>query len=114
MPTPSTVEDTPTGTSSGVHLAHDADLLIRTYISSSLSLAQPPTGLPIPLPLCIPQVSVNPNDQSAFARGYSDTLKDVGIPQDVLLNFIDGLNMAIIASPPLRVVGMVGTIIGMV
>ncbi|KAJ3809534.1 hypothetical protein EV368DRAFT_44032 [Lentinula lateritia] len=114
VPTPSTVEDTPTGTSSGVHLAHDADLLIRTYISSSLSLAQPPTGLPIPLPLCIPQVSVNPNDQSAFARGYNDTLKDVGIPQDVLLNFIDGLNMAIIASPPLRVVGMVGTIIGMV
>ncbi|KAJ3887163.1 hypothetical protein GG344DRAFT_69041 [Lentinula edodes] len=114
IPTPSTVEDTPTGTSSGVHLAHDADLLIRVYISSSLSLAQPPTGLPIPLPLCIPQVSVNPNDQSAFARGYNDTLKDVGIPQDVLLNFIDGLNMAIIASPPLRVVGMVGTIIGMV
>ncbi|KAJ3735508.1 hypothetical protein DFJ43DRAFT_1036988 [Lentinula guzmanii] len=115
MPVPSTAEDPPlTGTSSGVQLARDANLLIRTYIPSSLSLHQPYIGPPIPLPFCIPQVSVNPNDQSTFARGYNDALNDIGIPQDVFLNFIDGLNMAIIASPPLRVVDMAGKIIGFI
>ncbi|KAJ3996000.1 hypothetical protein F5050DRAFT_1762764 [Lentinula boryana] len=116
MPVPSTTEDPLTGTSSGVQLARDANLLIRTYIPSSLSLHQPHIGPPIPLvrPFCIPQVSVNPNDQSTFARGYNDALNDIGIPQDVFLNFIDGLNMAIIASPPLRVVDMAGKIIGFV
>ncbi|KAJ4490569.1 hypothetical protein J3R30DRAFT_3277267 [Lentinula aciculospora] len=113
-PVVSTREDTPTSTSSGIQLARDADLLIRTYIPSSLSLNQPQVGPPIPLPLCIPQASVNPNDQSTFARAYNDTLKDIGIPQDVFLNFIDGLNMAIIASPPLRVVDMAGKIIGFI
>ncbi|KAJ3915830.1 hypothetical protein F5877DRAFT_69556 [Lentinula edodes] len=101
-------EEASTETHSGIQLAHDADLLIRTYVPSSLSLNQPYTGPPIPLPLCIPQVGVSPNEHSTFARGYNEVLNDTGIPQDVLLNFIDGLNMAIIASPPLRVVGTVG------
>ncbi|KAJ3867146.1 hypothetical protein EV359DRAFT_61728 [Lentinula novae-zelandiae] len=102
------VEEASTETHPGIQLAHDADLLIRTYVPSSLSLNQPYTGPPIPSPLCIPQVGVSPDEHSTFARGYNEVLNDTGIPQDVLLNFIDGLNMAIIASPPLRVVGTVG------
>ncbi|GAW08273.1 hypothetical protein LENED_010327 [Lentinula edodes] len=108
------VEEASTETHSGIQLAHDADLLIRTYVPSSLSLNQPYTGPPIPLPLCIPQVGVSPDEHSTFARGYNEVLNDTGIPQDVLLNFIDGLNMAIIASPPLRVVGTVGKVIGFI
>ncbi|KAJ3874211.1 hypothetical protein F5051DRAFT_455444 [Lentinula edodes] len=114
MPGLSVEEEATTETHPGIQLAHDADLLIRTYVPSSLSLNQPYTGPPIPLPLCIPQVGVSPDEHSTFARGYNEVLNDTGIPQDVLLNFIDGLNMAIIASPPLRVVGTVGKVIGFI
>ncbi|KAJ3785155.1 hypothetical protein GGU10DRAFT_434731 [Lentinula aff. detonsa] len=107
-------ENTQIATSSGVQLARDADLLIRSYLSSSLALDQPYTGPPIPLPLCIPQASLNPNENSTFARGYNDAFTVIGIPQDVFLSFIDGLNMAIIASPPLRVVEFTGTVIAFI
>jgi hypothetical protein len=38
----------------------------------------------------------------------------VGISQEQLLAFIDGLNLAITASPPLRVVDFAGEIVGKV
>ncbi|KAF9068714.1 hypothetical protein BDP27DRAFT_1326827 [Rhodocollybia butyracea] len=102
----------PTGQTSGTRLAHDADLLIRTYISTPTSAFDRERSLP--LPICIPQAGVNPREASGFCRGYNDALGNVGISQDVFLNFIDGLNMAITASPPLRVVDLVGKIVGLV
>ncbi|THU84222.1 hypothetical protein K435DRAFT_870493 [Dendrothele bispora CBS 962.96] len=59
-------------------------------------------------------MSVSARFDSSFARGYNDALQDVGISEKMLLNFIDGLNLAIVASPPLRVVDVVGNIIGFV
>ncbi|KAJ7739081.1 hypothetical protein DFH07DRAFT_752319 [Mycena maculata] len=41
-------------------------------------------------------------------------MESVGIPQEKLLAFIDGLNLAMTASPPLRVVNLAGMVIGFV
>ncbi|KAJ7741978.1 hypothetical protein DFH07DRAFT_837188, partial [Mycena maculata] len=47
-----------------------------------------------------------------FARGYNSALESVNIPQEQLLAFIDGLNLAMTASTPLRVVNIAGLVIG--
>ncbi|KAF9067969.1 hypothetical protein BDP27DRAFT_1328068 [Rhodocollybia butyracea] len=110
LPVPAEEEQS-TGQSSGIRLAHDADVLIRTYITPASAYTEQAS---LPLPICIPQAGVNPKAESGFCRGYPDALEIVGISQGVFLNFIDGLNMAISASPPLRVVDFAGKIIGLV
>ncbi|KAF5332889.1 hypothetical protein D9758_017209 [Tetrapyrgos nigripes] len=72
------------------------------------------SGDALPLPLCIPQISISARFDSAFARGYNETLERVDISAQTLLDFIDGLNLAIVASPPLRVVDAVGQALGFV
>jgi len=78
--------------------------------------AAPPPDLnhisPLRLPLCIPQLTIG--IEAPFARAYNYELLKSGIEQVDLLKFIDGLNMAMAASPPLRVVDSVGKAIGMV
>ncbi|KAK7442481.1 hypothetical protein VKT23_016078 [Stygiomarasmius scandens] len=107
-------------TSSGIQLRHDADLLIRHFLPPSPQDSVPgehpesEDQISLPLPLCIPQISVSAEWDSAFARGYNDNLHSLGISQQILLDFIDGLNLAMAASPPLRVVSAVGRIIGFV
>lgn len=98
--------------SSGIQLTRDIELLIRSYLPEESSQHNAAvTGLE--LPLCIPQIS--PTFSSPFARGYNPYLESaVGISQSELLQFVDGLNMAITASPPLRVVDVVGMGIGFV
>ncbi|KAF5364913.1 hypothetical protein D9758_008148 [Tetrapyrgos nigripes] len=112
------LSQTPIATSSGVQLKRDADLLIQHFLPPTASVTestqQEYQSRPLPYPLCIPQISVSAEWDSAFARGYNDELQSVGISQEMLLNFIDGLNLAIQASPPLRVVSLVGTVIGFV
>ncbi|KAJ3987721.1 hypothetical protein F5890DRAFT_1404547 [Lentinula detonsa] len=106
-----------TAKSTGIQLVHDADVLIQTYIPAISDADAPPyrqDDIPQILPLCIPRISVNANPASAFARGYNEALESVGITQEMFLSFIDGLNLAIVASPPLRVVNVVGQIIGFV
>ncbi|KAJ3734706.1 hypothetical protein DFJ43DRAFT_97126 [Lentinula guzmanii] len=106
-----------TAKSTGIQLVHDADVLIQTYIPAIFDADAPPyrqDDIPQILPLCIPRISVNANPASAFARGYNEALESVGITQEMFLSFIDGLNLAIVASPPLRVVNVVGQIIGFV
>lgn len=91
-------------------LARDASVLIQTYLPpDELKEAPPyrPDDVPQVLPLCIPRVA------TAFARGYNPELETVGITQAMFLSFIDGLNLAIVASPPLRVVDVVGQVIGL-
>ncbi|KAG7446585.1 uncharacterized protein BT62DRAFT_932022 [Guyanagaster necrorhizus] len=100
--------------STGIQLARDAELLINDFLPDSRSSADyagPSQG--IPLPLCIPQIATK--FDSSFARGYNDVLAEaVDIPQAELLSFIDGLNLAMTASPPLRVVDTAGMIIGLI
>lgn len=86
---------------------HDAELFTQAFLPASEipGLLQKPPG--IPRPICIPQIA--PSFDAPFARGYNAVLRSsVGISQDELLAFIDGLNLAMTSSPPLRVVDMAG------
>ncbi|THV06259.1 hypothetical protein K435DRAFT_789668 [Dendrothele bispora CBS 962.96] len=106
----------------------DANLLIQTYLSSADEILvssgcdeqayteEPfvrPSRPNLSLPLCIPQTSIGASFDSAFARGYSDALQDVGISEEMWLDFVDGLNLAIVSSPPLRVVDAAGQALGL-
>ncbi|KAJ7784327.1 hypothetical protein B0H16DRAFT_1402158 [Mycena metata] len=89
----------------------DADLLVQSFLPSSSVSHQGPSG--IPLPFCVPQVG--DSFDAPFARGYNTALHhSVGISQDQLFAFIDGLNLAITSSPPLRVVDLAGMVIGFI
>lgn len=87
----------------------DADALITTYLNDNLTAVR--RGK-IPHPVCIPQMEVG--FDMPFARAYAPGLAELGISQEVFLDFIDGLNTAMIASPPLQVVDFAGLIIGFV
>ncbi|KAK7048548.1 hypothetical protein R3P38DRAFT_2505441 [Favolaschia claudopus] len=93
----------------GIELVRDAELLIASFLPSS----PVPTAQGIPQPFCLPQIATS--FDSPFARGYSPVLQNsVGISQEQLLSFVDGLNLAMTASPPLRVVNLVGNVIGFI
>ncbi len=64
------------------------------------------------MPFALPQIGTG--FDTPFARGYNGVLSQVGIPQQTFLDFVDGLNMAMISSPPLQVVNVAGMIIGFV
>ncbi|KDQ49695.1 hypothetical protein JAAARDRAFT_143032 [Jaapia argillacea MUCL 33604] len=102
----------PIAKSSGIQLSRDSEYLIQTFLPPFPSPpSYTPTGLP--LPICIPQIKGT--FDSPFLRAYSDPLsQSVDISQAEFLSFIDGLNLAIVASPPLRVVNMTGMAIGFV
>ncbi|KZT55812.1 hypothetical protein CALCODRAFT_518508 [Calocera cornea HHB12733] len=74
----------------------------------------PPTarGDKLPLPVAVPQLTGKYD--SAFVRAYCPQLQAAGVGMQEWLDFCDGLNIAIIASPPLRVVDKAGMIIGFV
>lgn len=86
----------------------DSEFLVSAFLPPSTTAISAPISY-VELPFCLPQLS-NKYD-SPFARGYNAAIQ---IPEGDLLAFIDGLNMAIIASPPLRVVDTVGMILGFV
>ncbi|KAJ7816975.1 hypothetical protein B0H14DRAFT_2374294 [Mycena olivaceomarginata] len=97
----------PSSSGGGIELVRDADFLIQSFLPAAGSPVSPhaPTG--IPQPFCTPQIAVS--FDSPFARGYNPVLQNsVGISQDQLLAFIDGLNLAMTSSPPLRVVNFAG------
>ncbi|KAJ7108714.1 hypothetical protein C8R44DRAFT_635923 [Mycena epipterygia] len=107
MPTP----EVPKASSSGIQLTRDADFLIQSFLPATESV--PPFEAPrLPLPYCVPQLT--PAFDAPFARGYNPALESVDIPQEQLLAFIGGLNLAMTASPPLRVVNLAGQVIGYV
>ncbi|KAJ7800383.1 hypothetical protein B0H14DRAFT_2387378, partial [Mycena olivaceomarginata] len=96
---------------SGVHLTRDADYLIQSFLPATE--AAPLFEIPkLPLPYCAPQLT--PGFDAPFCRAYNPILESVDLPQDQLLAFIDGLNLAMTASPPLRVVNIIGMAIGFV
>jgi xanthosine utilization system XapX-like protein len=51
---------------------------------------------------------------SPFLRAYPPSLGHLHISKDLFLGFIDQLNRASVASPPVQVVGLVGNLVGMV
>ncbi|KAJ7441765.1 hypothetical protein B0H11DRAFT_2204667 [Mycena galericulata] len=105
------VPDIPKGSSSGIQLSRDADFLIESFLPAE-EPRSPIEAPPLPLPYCVPQLTAT--FDAPFARGYNTALESVNIPQEQLLAFIDGLNLAMTASPPLRVVNLAGMVIGFV
>ncbi|CAK5284057.1 unnamed protein product [Mycena citricolor] len=100
---------------SGIEFVRDAEYLIESFLPAYAPPTAPPTYArsALPMPFCTPQIAVK--FDSAFARGYNFELQNaVGISQEEFLQFIDGLNLAMTASPPLRVVNTVGMAIGFV
>ncbi|KLO19417.1 hypothetical protein SCHPADRAFT_885332 [Schizopora paradoxa] len=87
----------------------DANALIHSYLNENLTVVRRGT---IAHPVCIPQMEVG--FDMPFARAYPPGLAELGISQEVFLDFIDGLNTAMIASPPLQVVDFAGLVIGFV
>ncbi|KAJ7901506.1 hypothetical protein B0H13DRAFT_1882929 [Mycena leptocephala] len=101
----------PRQSEASIQLTHDADFLIQSFLPPSEISVSSPGSSGIPQPICFPQIA--PSYDSPFARGYNRVLQtSVGISQEQLLAFIDGLNLAITASPPLRVVDFAGMVIG--
>ncbi|KAI5121178.1 hypothetical protein M0805_005979 [Coniferiporia weirii] len=89
------------------HSNQDAETLFSSFRSA------PSDGLrPLAMPFCIPQATSG--HASLFTRAYSPELQASGIEMDDWIKFIDGLNLAMTASPPLRVVNFVGLVLGLV
>lgn len=99
-----------------LRLIHDTELLIQTYLppsDASLPFKELPEVPTATQAFCLPQLSVG--FDTPFARGYNSELDTVaGLRQEDVLKFIDGLNMAMTASPPLRVVALAGQVVGLV
>ncbi|KAI5889420.1 uncharacterized protein SCHCODRAFT_02634476 [Schizophyllum commune H4-8] len=95
----------------GVQVERDSQFLIDSFLPSATDAAPPTSKLP--LPFCLPQVVAG--EGTPFARGYSDVLREtVNLSMEEFVAFLDGLNIATAASPPLRVVHMVGVAIAYV
>ncbi|KAL1762462.1 hypothetical protein FB107DRAFT_244449 [Schizophyllum commune] len=95
----------------GVQLVRDSQFLIDSFLPPSAYTSSRHDALP--LPFCLPQIATG--DGAPFARGYSAIFHEaVDLPMEEFLAFVDGLNLAIVASPPLRVVDLAGKIIGLV
>ncbi|KAJ3709788.1 hypothetical protein EV361DRAFT_380923 [Lentinula raphanica] len=91
-------------------IAQDAEILIQTYLPPPLN----PTSSKqeFILPLAVPQISFNDHQEASFARGHSPALGELGLTQQVMLSIVDGLNLAMAASPPTRIVGASGPVVG--
>ena len=115
MSFPPNASDSAGSTSTGIQLTHDAELLIQRYLPPPYeNQPVPQQRAALPLPLCIPQITSG--FMQPIARGYNEILNDaqIGISQETFFSFIDGLNLAMTASPPLRVVNVVGMGVGFV
>lgn len=82
-----------------VQLEKDSHTLIDTFLPST-TYAAPQEGI-LTTPFCLPQILSG--ERTPFARGYNDVLREaVNLPMEEFLSFVDGLNLAIVDSPPLR------------
>ncbi|KAJ3873964.1 hypothetical protein F5051DRAFT_417990 [Lentinula edodes] len=90
-------------------ISQDADILIKTYLPT---LSNGPSKQEISLPFAIPQISFDDRQESSFARGHCPELGESGFTQQVMLSIVDGLNLAMAASPPIRIVGASGPVVG--
>ncbi|KAJ3981473.1 hypothetical protein F5890DRAFT_1417583 [Lentinula detonsa] len=95
--------------SSSSQITQDAEILVQTYLSHPLN---GPSFKQEILPLAIPQITFDDHQEASFARGHSPALGEVGLTQQVMLSIIDGLNLAMAANPPIRIVGTSGPVAG--
>lgn len=67
-------------------------------------------------PVVFPQLATSFHGPgfSPFSRGYAPALAPAGVSLNEWLAFVDGLNLAFTANPPLQMLGLVGGFIGMV
>ncbi|KAF7303643.1 hypothetical protein MIND_00593600 [Mycena indigotica] len=87
----------PQASPTGFNLTRDAELLIQTFL--------PPSSH---------ATTTSSSKATSFATPIFAVLESVDISQEELLAFIDGLNLAMTASPPLRVVSLAGIVIGFI
>ncbi|KAF5391245.1 hypothetical protein D9757_003017 [Collybiopsis confluens] len=96
-------------------IVHHAEVLAQAYLPSSPSpVPSLNQAILLPVPFAVPQIRFQEGDESTFARGHSPALAEVCLDQKLLLNFIDGLNLAMAVNPPLRIVGTSGPVVGYV
>ncbi|KAK2608875.1 hypothetical protein QQS21_002588 [Conoideocrella luteorostrata] len=72
----------------------------------------PPFTGKLAKPVAIPATQASLG--SPFLRAYPPVLSHFDISRDTFLQFLDGLNRAAVASPPLQVLGLAGNIVSMV
>jgi hypothetical protein len=88
--------------------------VVFTDADLDLLFHQPPppqyATRPLSAPLVVPQDV--PKFDAPFVRAYAPDATPSGIDRDEWLAFVDGLNMAMTTSPPLRVVDTAGKILG--
>lgn len=66
----------------------------------------------LPKPIAIPATTAKVG--SPFLRAYAPCLANHALPAEVFIRFIDDLNRVAVASPPLQVLGLAGTVVGFV
>ncbi|THH06631.1 hypothetical protein EW145_g3965 [Phellinidium pouzarii] len=101
LPSPNSSQEDPPAYSE-----RDAEVLFSDFHSAPSVLE------PLRLPLCVPQATAGAT--SLFTRAYTPELRASGVELDDWIHFVDALNIAMTASPPLRVVDAAGLIIGFV
>lgn len=86
----------------------------RPRTDSGLSFGiLPSLGASLPRPIAIPATSANLG--SPFLRAFAPVLEEkYQMPREVFLRFLDDLNRAAVASPPVLVLGLAGDIVSMV
>ncbi|KIK63955.1 hypothetical protein GYMLUDRAFT_40166 [Collybiopsis luxurians FD-317 M1] len=94
--------------------ASNAEVLIQAYLPPSNPSPSLEQKILLPVPFAVPQIRFQEGDEPTFARGHSLALAEVGLDQQLLLNFIDGLNLAMTMSSPLRIVATSGPVVGYV
>ncbi|KAG5744381.1 hypothetical protein H9Q70_012912 [Fusarium xylarioides] len=95
-----------------------------TTSATTFSDASQPRILPIPAP---EQPTLHPSEKpiaipatssklgSPFLRAFPPILEDqYHLPREVFLRFLDDLNRAAVASPPVQILGMAGSIVSMI
>ncbi|KZZ92833.1 hypothetical protein AAL_05865 [Moelleriella libera RCEF 2490] len=97
------------------------ELTPSSLASSSTSrqripVASPPPSLSLPgkLPKPVAIPATHAKIGSPFLRAYPPILSNFDISPDAFLQFLDGLNRAAVASPPIQILGLAGGIVSMV
>ncbi|KAJ6779736.1 hypothetical protein PWT90_02079 [Aphanocladium album] len=78
-------------------------------VRPAISMGQPADGYKL---VAIPATSAKLG--SPFLRAYPYALENYGVSREAFLQFVDQLNRAAVASPPVQVLGLAGNIVSMV
>lgn len=93
----------------------DADENLDEFLTFTHASQIQPTSTTLPRlsrPIAIPQLIPGPG--KPFSRAFPPALYPSGITQSAFLSYLDNLNIIASGTPPLRILGMTGGLIGMV